>query len=508
MPIRYRDRSSQPRTGNLFDILAALSTDAVAAFPALRPHQRQAWHAFLVQVAAMALHRAGAAALPETGEAWRRLLLALTPDWPDGEAWDLVVEDWSKPALLQPPVVRPANAAEYRGRIEAPDALDMLITAKNHDLKAERMRGAADDHWFFALVSLQTQEGFMGRDNFGISRMNSGFGSRTTLGLRPQGSPGAAFRHDVGQLLAGGRDRILKRQPALAARDGVGLVWLAPWDGQASLGFAGLDPLYVEVCRRVRLVREDGGLVARTAGSKVARIEAKALAGRTGDPWAPVLKDGEKAYTPTGAGFGYRQIARLMNTDIIVRPVLATPTPGMAGTGLAITISAVVRGQGKTEGFHERHLPVPGFVGALLKQRGDVILDRTGKVAQERADEAGELGRILRHALLALMRGGRDGVRLDDEAAQRKAASWQAIYDGRVEAGFFDDAFWNEVGERDGPHRMPWRRRLAGLARAVLAEAAEAAPRTDMRRIRARAQASDLFERRAGAFVAEVKDAG
>ncbi len=42
MPIRYRDRSSQPRTGNLFDILAALSTDAVAAFPALRPHQRQA----------------------------------------------------------------------------------------------------------------------------------------------------------------------------------------------------------------------------------------------------------------------------------------------------------------------------------------------------------------------------------------------------------------------------------------------------------------------------------
>ncbi len=56
MPIRYRDRSSQPRTGNLFDILAALSADAVVAFPALRPHQRQAWHAFLVQVAAMALH--------------------------------------------------------------------------------------------------------------------------------------------------------------------------------------------------------------------------------------------------------------------------------------------------------------------------------------------------------------------------------------------------------------------------------------------------------------------
>ncbi|GJD53524.1 hypothetical protein OPKNFCMD_6300 [Methylobacterium crusticola] len=508
MHIRYRDRSNEAKAAGLFDILAALSADAVASFPALRPHQRQAWHAFLVQVAAMALHRAGAVTLPETGEAWRRLLLALTPDWPDGEAWALVVEDWGKPALFQPPVARPANAADYRGRIEAPDALDMLVTAKNHDLKAEQMRDAADDHWLFALVSLQTQEGFMGAGNFGISRMNGGFGSRTTLGLRPQGPPGGAFRHDVGRLLAGGRDRILARQPALAARDGPGLLWLAPWDGQTSRGFSGLDPLYVEVCRRVRLVREDGRLVARTAGSKAARIEAKALTGRTGDPWAPVPNDGEKAYTPTRAGFGYRQVARLMNPKITVRPVLATATPGMAGTGLVFVFSAVVRGQGKTEGFHERYLPVPGFIAPLLEQHGDAILDRIGEVAQERADEAGEMGRILRHALLALMRGGRDGVRLDDEAAQRKAASWQTTYDDRVEAGVFDDAFWNEVAERDGPHRVPWRVRLAGIARAVLDEAAVAAPRTEVRRIRARAQASSLFERRAGAFVAEVKDAG
>lgn len=508
MHIRYRDRSGDLTCAGLFDILAALGADAIGSFPALRPHQRQAWHAFLVQVAAMALHRAGAASLPETGEAWRRLLLALTPDWPDGEAWELVVEDWGRPALLQPPLARPANAAEYRGRIEAPDGLDMLVTAKNHDLKAERMRDADDDHWLFALVSLQTQEGFMGAGNFGISRMNGGFGSRTTFGLRPQGSPGAAFRHDVGQLLTWGRDEILQKQPALAARDGPGLLWLEPWDGQASRSFSGLDPLYVEVCRRVRLVRESGRLIARTAGSKAARIEAKALTGRTGDPWAPVLREGEKAYTPTGTGFGYRQVARLMSGRLTVRPVLATATPGMPETGLAIVISAVVRGQGKTEGFHERILPVPGFVAALMEQSGDEVLDRIGEVAMKRAEEAGEMGRILRHALLALLRGGRDAVRLDDEAALRKAASWLATYDGRVEAGVFDDGFWNEAAQRDGPHRRPWRVRLAGLARAVLVEAAEAAPRTEVRRIRARAQASDLFERRAGAFMAEVKDAG
>lgn len=46
------------RKGTLPDVYAALMADEVEAFPALRPHQRHAWHAFLVQLGAMALHRA------------------------------------------------------------------------------------------------------------------------------------------------------------------------------------------------------------------------------------------------------------------------------------------------------------------------------------------------------------------------------------------------------------------------------------------------------------------
>ena len=33
--------------------------DQVEAFPALRPHQRHAWHAFLVQLGVIAMHKAG-----------------------------------------------------------------------------------------------------------------------------------------------------------------------------------------------------------------------------------------------------------------------------------------------------------------------------------------------------------------------------------------------------------------------------------------------------------------
>jgi putative thioredoxin len=50
-------------------LLAAMARGEVAAFPALRPHQRPAWHMFLVQLAVLALSDAGATELPEDEEA-------------------------------------------------------------------------------------------------------------------------------------------------------------------------------------------------------------------------------------------------------------------------------------------------------------------------------------------------------------------------------------------------------------------------------------------------------
>ena len=58
-----------------------------------------------------------------------------------------------------------------------PDSIDMLATAKNHDLKASRVSAAESDAWLFALMTLQTCEGWGGATNYGISRMNSGSGS-------------------------------------------------------------------------------------------------------------------------------------------------------------------------------------------------------------------------------------------------------------------------------------------------------------------------------------------
>src|SRR5262249_12814458 len=138
------------RANTLPGVFAGLVSDKIASFPSLRPHQRHVWHSFLVQVATLARQKAGIGELPDEEETWRRLLANLTPEWPNGEPWSLVIDDAANPALLQPPVPG-ADLAAFK-HVGTPDGLDMLITAKNHDLKAERMRVAAAEDWLFALL--------------------------------------------------------------------------------------------------------------------------------------------------------------------------------------------------------------------------------------------------------------------------------------------------------------------------------------------------------------------
>jgi CRISPR system Cascade subunit CasA len=480
----WKDEADLISEGSLFAAFAALARGEADSFPALRPHQREPWHAFCVQVAAMALIRAGEHALPGAEEDWRRLLIGLTPDWPEGEAWSLVVEDWSKPALLQPPVVRPTDTKDYKNRLTTPDALDMLVTSRNHDVKQGRMVRAWEEDWLFALVTLQTYEGFLGAGNYGISRMNGGFASRMSLGLRPLGGASAAFRRDVRRLVA------TAQRPN--GRSGLPLLWLPPWDGTESLSFGALDPLYVDICRRVRLVYGSEGLAALAAGSKCARVAAAPLKGRTGDPWAPIKGDGSASVTPTAAGFGYRQITRLLDRGKTSRPLLAEAAEDDDREGLGIVATALVRGQGKTEGWHRRAIAVSRNIRTGWGK--EAFLDRIGRVAKVRSDDAGKAKGALRRALFSLMQGGPDQVRLDDASSERKAEPWTGRFDVEVDRIFFDAPFWAEVDEESGAHRQPWRKRLRGIAREVFDEAAEAAPRTDVRRVRAHVRARSFLD--------------
>lgn len=474
--IGWRDGAGALHNGSLFGAFAALARGEAWSFPALRPHQREAWHAFTVQIAAMALIRAGVDTLPESEEAWRELLVALSDGVP--EAWELVVDDWSKPALLQPPIATAANRADYKNRLFTPDALDMLATAKNNDVKAERIAQASDEDWLFALITLQTSEGYGGAGNQGASRMNGGLSNRMMLGIRPTGGATAAFVRDVTRLIEAARAKPDERRGKL------GLVWLSRWDGTEFLKYEDLDPLYVEVCRRVRLEGRDDAIVARTATSTVTRIAAKHLNGKTEDPWAPIKAD--ESASVTAVGVGYRAMGRLLDQKNARAPLLAQLHPDDDRVGLSIVAAALVRGQGKTEGLHRRTIRTSRIEEIDVEVE---VLDRIGDVAKARADEARDAGRQLRNALISLVQGGPEKARLDDDAAKKKVIPWEALFDLRIDRVFFDDPFWAEATKRDGDHRRLWREWLRARASEVFEEAAEATPRTTMRRVRARAQA-------------------
>jgi len=480
-------------------LFVALGEDRVLALPALRPHQRHPWHAFTVQTATLALRASedGGADWPADEAAWAAALRALTPDHPGDEPWSLVVGDLARPAFMQPPVPE-GTLAEFKNTDPTPDALDMLVTAKNHDLKVEAMSDAGADDWLFALVSLQTMQGYSGRDpptqfHWGVSRMNGGSANRPGLGLAPQGGPGAHWRRDVSRL----REALWAHQEAPRPEwdgydipRGLGLVWLAPWDGVSQFARGSLHPLYIEVCRRLRfVVSARSALAVRRASSKVQRIAASE-GGATGDPWTPLSTADGKALTVSADGFHYRRVSDLLLGSAWRLPLLAEAGPGEHGP-FDLVCRALTRGQGKTEGYHERHVPIPARVARRLFGGDRASLEQ---LARERIDIVAALQKALAFAGRVLVQAGPEKMS-NDAARNAFAAALAPRLAVHVDATFFDD-LWAEVndGSETSEVRHAWMRGLKRYAAALLTEAGQALPVPVQRRPRALVKAQGAFE--------------
>lgn len=454
--------------------------DEIEGFTALQAHQQHAWHAFLVQLAAVALQRGGEEKPSQRPETWRELLLALTRR--RHEAWTLVVPDLSLPGFMQPPVPE-GELDAFKTTIERPDELDVLVTSKNHDVKAARSSRARPEHWAYALVSLQTMQGFSGRMNYGIARMNGGVGSRPGLGLSPGHSLGARFKRDVEALLAA-RDTIAADRE-YPRRGGIALLWLESWNGRTPLELQALDPYFIEICRRVRLAEIDGRLLARASPTDASRVEAGGVRGNTGDPWTPVHKTEGKAFTATELGFAYRVVHRLMG-DEYVQGVAQEPRPGEQD--LVLVASVLARGMGKTGGYHERRVPVPAAATRWLRapDRRAALAERARARVQLVADVQRQ---VLKPAILVLLQGAPGKLNFKDERGDR----WLAAHDADVDAVFFE-RLWADLERPPEEGRRAWAKLVLDLARERLRDAMESAPVPSMRRFRAMADAERVFE--------------
>lgn len=427
---------------SLPEVLGSCLREEVASFPALRPHQAPFWHCFLVQLSALALHRADEQKLPEDGDHWTSLLRAMTPDDPDDAAWQLVVEDGSRPAFLQSPE---PDGIRYTGAAETADEVDMLIGQKNHDLKEEGLNQDRPEDWIFALVARQTGDGFNGAGNYGIARMNGGSSSRFLMDLAPQtGStdvprPGTRLRHDI-QLLLETREQQLRENQFLEypSQGGLALLWCVPWplEDTSGLALSQLDIWFIEICRRIRLRLHGKGIRAETGTSRKPRVDAGQYNGAVGDPWAPVHKVDSKTLTLGEGQLSYRRLSELLFSGNWQLPIsLRGPKAEGEEHQWMLIVQALGRGNSKTYGYHERVIPLPETARKFSLSEEELLR----VLAQDLISRIDTLDKHLRHAIAIVANDGRDEP--PGKESYGHARPWSQRLNDLADRDFFE-ALW------------------------------------------------------------------
>ena len=506
--IRYKCDNGKIVWASLPQVYAALVADDIAAFPALRPHQHQpAGHSFLVQLGVMAIHNASLSELPTNADEWSQIIRALTPDFPEDEPWQQVVADITKPAFMQPPVSSKELEKDYKNRLHTPDELDMLVTSKNHDLKASVASSHEIDDWLFALITTQTMEGYSGARNYGISRMPSGYGNRPAFSVTPSVRPGVHIKRDIMALLE--RRQEIVGDYEYPSDGGTKLLWTIVWDGKKSesLLINRMDPFYIEICRRIRMRRNAGRIFAIRANSASRRIAD--IKGLTGDPWAPVGNNPNQRGTPPAflgpRKFGYERVVDGLFSADWKQPYLLDSTQfdeNHEGT-IQLVARGMIRGEGGTSGYHERVIPMRRMMAqSMSMMRGRPQAKQLEDIARERIEQIGKVKNILRHAIATFAAKGNSDFaahRNGQPSPNQLARPWTDKLDEIVDANFFNDVqdeFEADESERDGI-RKKWLLNgndgVVDQAERFLKAAEDAIPSLSIQKFKARVRADSTF---------------
>ena len=159
--------------------------------------------------------------------------------------------------------------------------------------------------------------------------------------------------------------------------------------------------------------------------------------------------------------------------------------------GMQLVARGMVRGEGGTEGYHERVIP--------LRHRTLQIFGRPGgaktleDIARERIERIAVVQRILRHAVSVFAAGGKSEGIADEHRA--RANPWANKLTEMVDDDFFED-LQDEVDVDDSQRqnvRKEWLRNVVGSAEGILRDATNSLPCNDIRRPKAHVQAEGVF---------------
>lgn len=467
---------------SLPELFVAMVRDEVRDFPSLRPHQRHPWHAFLVQLAAIALHHAGQSQPFETAKEWAVNLMALTPDDPDGAAWCLVTPP-GRPAFLQAPTT---DCLDSWNLTSTPDELDVIKTSKNHDLKSARMKKPLSDDWIFSLISLQTQAPSDSGSYKESSRMAGGYSRRPGIGIMPNGGVSKRWKRDT-QIALENRSQICEKFGF--KESGISLLWTEPWNSSRVAKINELDPYYIEVSRHVKLFEKNFRIFAKTTKTPTARIQS----GLTGDIWSPIRSDGSKIFTIPEKGINYIISSKILFQNEIIPSAALLVQKFDEQNNLFILIQSIAMGKNNTNsGYHERRVPISKKVRQALFIKDT---DEMAKRANERIFAIGEVRKMLWSSLAVLFNNAAkddtDKERDVSDTIKNRANIFTAPFETLCDQLFFDELTAEIEAEPKEALavRHAWLVQLAQRAELTLRAAFTAGPRSSQMRYRAQAAA-------------------
>jgi CRISPR system Cascade subunit CasA len=185
------------------------------------------------------------------------------------------------------------------------------------------------------------------------------------------------------------------------------------------------------------------------------------------------------------AGFSYKLTQRLIFGEGY-KPSLAQELP-RGEARLFFLGQALSRGKGKTDGYHERIVPIPARARPALGQKAR--RDQLGLLARSRVERTEEARlKLLKPAICVLLQGAPEKLDFKDNRPQR----WLDQLDQEVDRCFFDQ-LWNDMDLPPEEANVRWDQLLVTACWRLLQRATGEAPVPLARRYRAVASAENVF---------------
>jgi CRISPR system Cascade subunit CasA len=202
----------------------------------------------------------------------------------------------------------------------------------------------------------------------------------------------------------------------------------------------------------------------------------------TGDPWAPIDRKADKLLTITGSGWDYHRVAGILDPERFKAAPLQVWEPGDGERGLSLVLMGMARGNSKTDGYHERTIPIPSRVVSLFGG----TTERLGVACRERVQLADKMRSKVLYPSLRTLRAGSSG----------ELGDFTEAYDQAIDRTFFPRLF-DELavtGNAALEQRKKWIDELFAIARDTLRQAESSVPVPQARRYGIVAAARSLLE--------------